>query len=587
MKSNRFRLFAIIIFFFLGANSGKTQIIQSIDVEGGRQFDKDEYVAWSGLKVSGVINDSLIELAKRNIKSQLNLRGYLDSQIDIKKNIFNSDSIYSITLKLMENSKYELGEVIIVELDSIPEQILKTIQPIFVSCSDFNQLPGKIIRSLELLEEMGYVFIAIEISSIMINSENFKKRADIYLKIRNTFKSYIDKIRINGNSKTKDYVILREVRISQGDLYEQSKINKIERYLYNLDYFETISPPEFYFENDKTKVLEITLTEKKTNKFDGALGYQPPANDNDQGNIVGFFNLNFRNLFGSGRGLAFEWKRLNPNVQEIKLKYFEPWMLNYPINGRTSFFQYQLDSSYIQRSIDIEIEYLVAENVSFLGGLESGSIIPGNNEYAVNRYFYSSCVSTLAKIKINKTDDIFYPKNGFEVNVGYSYLRKNYDFSKSSNPIQINNNLTLHKYEFDASVYWEILKHQVFAIQFSGRELQGDYINFTDLYKLGGYGNLRGYRENQFLGSKLYWSNIEYFIYIDKKNRFTLFTDIGYYEKISDRINEIPGTHGTKIGYGAGIGLDAAIGYLNVYYALGKGDRFSEGKIHFGLMNNF
>ena len=49
----------------------------------------------------------------------------------------------------------------------------------------------------------------------------------------------------------------------------------------------------------------------------------------------------------------------------------------------------------------------------------------------------------------------------------------------------------------------------------------------------------------------------------------------------------VPEISGFKIGYGLGMNFETALGVLSVSFALAKGDSFSDGKIHFGIINEF
>ena len=114
----------------------------------------------------------------------------------------------------------------------------------------------------------------------------------------------------------------------------------------------------------------------------------------------------------------------------------------------------------------------------------------------------------------------------------------------------------------------------------SGKELD-------ELYRFGGATTLRGYREDQFTGNRLLWTNLEYRYLLGRRSYAFLFTDIGYY--LRDELLALGLVEATavKIGYGLGITFETALGLLGVSYALGEGDTFNKGKIHFGLIGEF
>ena len=107
------------------------------------------------------------------------------------------------------------------------------------------------------------------------------------------------------------------------------------------------------------------------------------------------------------------------------------------------------------------------------------------------------------------------------------------------------------------------------------------------MYRFGGMRTLRGYRESQFLGSRVAWSNTEYRFILARRSFFYVFVDGGYYLRPADDVRGIARTDAFKYGYGLGLQLETGLGNLGVSFALGQGDSFSNGKIHFGLINEF
>jgi outer membrane protein insertion porin family len=53
-------------------------------------------------------------------------------------------------------------------------------------------------------------------------------------------RTYIERINVRGNTRTRDYVIRREFDISEGDAYNRALVDRAERRLKNLDFFKTV-----------------------------------------------------------------------------------------------------------------------------------------------------------------------------------------------------------------------------------------------------------------------------------------------------------------------------------------------------------
>jgi len=80
---------------------------------------------------------------------------------------------------------------------------------------------------------------------------------------------------------------------------------------------------------------------------------------------------------------------------------------------------------------------------------------------------------------------------------------------------------------------------------------------------------------------------LEYRFLLTNRTYFFVFLDNGYFLRKEDKNRNIPKIDGYKTGYGLGINLETSLGILGVSFALGQGDSFSDGKIHFGIVNNF
>jgi outer membrane protein insertion porin family len=83
------------------------------------------------------------------------------------------------------------------------------------------------------------------------------------------------------------------------------------------------------------------------------------------------------------------------------------------------------------------------------------------------------------------------------------------------------------------------------------------------------------------------WGNLEYRLLLTRRTFAFVFFDAGYYLRNADTRQNIHELSAFKTGYGLGLNLETGLGILGVSFALGKGDSFSQGKIHFGIINEF
>jgi outer membrane protein insertion porin family len=567
------------------------QVVDNIAVNGNSVFDDSEIKTWAQVYNGVRAFPGILDSIKSRIAYNLSLQGYLNPDFSETLMEFSADSEkVDIILETNEGEPTFINKINFAGADSLH---LEAYLPIFnfLQGQTFNkyELEEYINNTLTKLENEGYPFAVFTVTSIHFyyDSTDENHYADLFLKLDTGVESNIDKIEVQGNESTEDFVVIRELRIESGEQYSQDKIEELPKRLNRLRFFEPVPSPQFYVDSDDNGVLLITVKERQTNNFDGIIGYIPPSNEDESGYVTGLVNISLRNLFGTGRAAAFRWRKIDRNSQELEIKYLEPWLLGFPLNLNAAFFQRQQDTSYVQRTISGELEYLATEDVSASLFISSESTIPTISEDPVFTVFNSSTFTSGIKLKIDTRDDPIAPTGGVLFDNSYKFSQKNINGPPEFITPETVTKINLQRFEATLAMFYELFRRQVIALDINGRELRGPFFEVSDLYRLGGTNTLRGYREDQFLGNRIYWSNLEYRFFLSRRTFAFLFFDTGYYLRNADEERGIIKLEEFKIGYGLGINLETAIGVLGASFALGKGDSFSDGKIHFGIINEF
>ncbi len=451
------------------------------------------------------------------------------------------------------------------------------------------ELEDDISNALTYFEDNGYPFAKIIVSSIYFYTDSLSKgyNADVYLKFNKGVQSKIDKIEITGNKSTKDYVITRELRLKPGQEYSQRLIDELPKKLNRLGFFDPVTAPEFFLNSKNEGILRIKVKERQTNNFDGVVGYIPASSPNQSGYLTGLVNISLQNLFGTGRAASIKWQQYNQYSQDLELKYLEPWIFNYPFNFVGSMVQRKQDSSYVQRTFQGTLEYLATDNISASVFVSSESVIPTQLTSQAFTVYNSNAVTTGLNFKIDTRDDPYSPTEGVLFINSYSYSRKKIYGPQQFITPGLSTNVTLQRFTIDIDSYYQLFQRQVIALGLHGRELRGSFFEISDLFRLGGASTLRGYREDQFLGNRIMWTNLEYRLLLTQRTFTFAFLDTGYFLRNADPQMKVLKSEGFKIGYGVGFNVETGLGELSVSFALARGDTFSDGKIHFGIVNQF
>lgn len=576
-----------LIFCF---SNSAAQIINDIEINGNSDFSKSDYISWI-LPQNLKHGDSTLDSIKSKVARELTKNGYYNFTFDEIAYDITKDSQhvnYSITID--EGDPTYINDIIISNLDSLDLELANDkFENMKNSPFIIDELEIYFSDLLDHFENSGYPFASINIEStfFFFDSTNEDNLVDLYIEFSKNQISSIDTIIISGNTKTKDRVIKRNLRLRKGESYSQEKIDKVPIKLNRLHFFEPVEIPAYYFNSKDKGVLQVTVEEKGTNSFDGIIGYIPPADDNDNGYLTGLANINLRNLFGTGRAVAFRWNKIDKYSQEIELKYLEPWVLGLPINIDLLLFQRQQDSSFVQRFINGNIDFLATESMSAALIFSQDYTIPTESDSRGFTVYNSTIFTSGVNLKIDTRDDLFVPTSGIFFLNTYKYRSKKINGPAEYVPDTLNTSPNQYSIELDFVIHYKLLSRHIPTVGLHLREMRGDNVEISDMYRFGGTTTLRGYRENQFIGNRLLWANVEYRYLLGRRSYAFIFTDVGYYLRGELPTINLPEVSAVKVGYGIGITFETALGLLGVSYALGEGDSFNKGKIHFGLIGEF
>ena len=562
------------------SRAANTCLIRSITIHGNHVFSERELDDVMLLRAGDRYSAKQFSHDIKSVQDIYSRNGYFFAEVtgDSSRMATDSSSI-DIVLNIDEGKQVSIG---ILRIDSCriftQEEILKQFETHVGGFLQTELLETDIAGLLNRYERQGYPFVSASIPSIALYDDSTGKKLRVEISVQEGQLVSIDEIRVTGNKETDAGVIVRESRISLHELYNPDKVERIPERLNHLNIFSHVDEPQLYV-NSRGGGLLINVNEGNTNAFDGIVGYAPAQSNSSGGIVTGFVNVSMRNLFGTARKLNVHWQSDERDAQELGVEYVEPWIFSLPIDLSAGFTQRQQDSSYVQRFINGRIDLLVNESLTLSGVATFENVIPSST-LAVPVVQQSRTSTAGVEIRYDTRNDIINPTSGVNYATNYQAGMKTIEGASQ-------NSLAVSTLSVDASVYLSTGLHQVIALGFHGRERTGGSIELGDLYRLGGANSLRGYLENQFLGSRIAWENSEYRFLLARHSYFFLLFDVGYFYLPGDETKGIASTQQTKYGYGVGIRMDTSLGNIGISLAFGQGDSFTEGKLHFGLANEF
>jgi outer membrane protein insertion porin family len=132
----------------------------------------------------------------------------------------------------------------------------------------------------------------------------------------------ISKINIEGNTKTKEKVIRRELFSAPGQVFHRSILVRSVRNVMLLNYFETVEPDFRVLENGDVDLI-LRIVEKPTGQFNVGAGYS------GQDKFVGTIGLGIPNFRGNGQNVDLRWE-FGGRRTSFSLGFTEPWLFDTP-----------------------------------------------------------------------------------------------------------------------------------------------------------------------------------------------------------------------------------------------------------------
>ena len=424
---------------------------------------------------------------------------------------------------------------------------------------------------VEDLEDRGFPFASAEIESFLIDVEA-RVRVSIAVNPRDSVE--IGALILPNKIDTKGYVVERTMLLHFPELYSQGRIEKgIER-LDDLSYLSVFGKPDIVLDESGVWALRMDVVEGRTILIDGVLGYAPKGSG--KGELSGQLDAVFANLWGTGRNLSFHWIQSSNEYLRVQTAFTEPWLFSGPGAMTVDGEYYRRDSIFTENSFSIKYSWPVSfvTDISVGGGYRgvmpdsAGQVSSGiANSKEFNLDF--GCSIGRLKPRVN-------PKGGFDLSivVSPSYIERRgpEDLFESIERFE-----AMARIEGDAEAAQSIGRNSVAFLGLHGRSaLSGGPLPISDGYYMGGWGSVRGFREEQFFAENLGWGNFEWRLLLGGDAHGFAFIDGGLTRPSG-------GEYDLHYGYGIGARISTAIGWWSVSYGVAGGESITGGMIHVGL----
>ncbi|MDR0238916.1 MAG: outer membrane protein assembly factor BamA [Deltaproteobacteria bacterium] len=300
-------------------------------LKGMKQGDMKDYMALKERNIlswftgSGVLKDEYLERDATAIAAYALNQGYVDVQVAPPVVDYKPDGIH-IVFTVDEGPRYKLGDILFIgDLIDTEARLLEVIklnshkkEETYFSLSVMQEDTK---RLTEFYGDHGYAFAEVDTKVERLEDGHI---LNVAYAIQKKQKVYIRRVNIEGNMKTRDNVILREMRLADGDVYDGAKLRRSNERLSRLRYFTQMNTELVPTGVDDEVDLKINLKEDNTGAVMAGIGYSTYYD-------VGFTaSIMERNLFGRGYWAQlqgfFSWRRTsgtlsftNPRLWDTEL----------------------------------------------------------------------------------------------------------------------------------------------------------------------------------------------------------------------------------------------------------------------------
>ncbi len=394
---------------------------------------------------------------------------------------------------------------------------------------------------------------------------------------------FVNQIQIEGNSMTKNYVILKELDFEVGDLLTPVRIDESISRLQKTGHFASVDIKTI---ETNTNISRRTVVVRVADRDPGLLNFGVGATNERTITMRGYSGVAYRNLQGTGRGVSL---RLDGNYNLIDIKYFErkvsfgylePYLFNTRTRGRLNFtqsvgitnFDKLYGSETRQQSLSLEQDLsshllLSWEVINFARYKDFG--LRQENPLDV----LTEIGSTSLNLEIDFKNHPFFPTKGI-----FSSLRVEY----GSPPLGSNATIEYLRSSALLTHYWEVLDTSVWANSIrwgrltnlkSGGSVPYDKKGFS----YGGQSTLRGYQPSESfpngkeLGNDLYQLTTEANSFLAKSEiRFPVWGNWGgavFYDGAYVNVQSVTFTDYYRDSAGVAARYSLPVGSLSLEYA--------------------
>ncbi len=472
-------------------NEGPVTGIRSINFVGNKVFDDDrlreeiitsETRWWRFFASSDNYDPDRLNYDRQQLRRFYLTKGYADFRVvSSSAELTRDGEEFFVTFNLEEGELFSFAESSIrstVETVDI-ETLQAAIDHVEGDRYDLRKIEDTEDALTKLLGEKGFAFAEIRARTRRDRENNLIR---VEYVIEEGPRVYVERININGNDRTHDEVLRREMRISEGDAFNRVLLERSRRNLRALGFFSSVDIEESPgSEPDKT-IIDVNVVEQSTGELTFGVGYSSAES------LTTEFAISERNLLGRGQKLNLR-VGVSDEVQRYQISFTEPFFLDRRVAAGFSVFNTESDydnDAYVFSSTGIggQLAFPLSEDGRLSLSVNLSEDELENNFFAmdINRSYEYSKYEIGYYYSIDKRDDPIDPTEGWNLGFGQDLAGPSGD-------------VTFIRTSAVANYYYEIAEGWVFHGRASAGfidDYENDIVYYGDRFFRGG-SSFRGF----------------------------------------------------------------------------------------------
>lgn len=304
---------------------GKKAFVKTISFTGNKSFTEKElrkvietstwgvfsFVTLDGTYVRDVVRNDRVKLLQFYHNN-----GFIDVVVGepVVEIVSKSANIF-ITFPIVEGPQYHVASITIQgDLDNPEEQLKNMLRLKVGEVFKKDRLRRDVLALTNFYSSQGYAFADV---APLTNPHPEDLKVDVVLEVDKGTKVFVEKINIKGNVRTRDHVIRREFKLSEGEAYDSGKLALTRRDLQYTGFFQEVSIDTNRGSQDDTVVIDAEVKERPTGVFGIGAGYSSAES------ALMAFRIQQDNLGGRGQKLTLRGQ-FSGIRQHYRLSFWDP-----------------------------------------------------------------------------------------------------------------------------------------------------------------------------------------------------------------------------------------------------------------------